>query len=99
MSTRRQSVNARPLNGPLAPWRLVLVMLAVATTSGTPLLQSVRTGAGLDLALGRALVVAIVLWVLLGWIDRVLARAELERRAAELDPTLDPALEPDPSRP
>ncbi|HEX4982358.1 MAG TPA: hypothetical protein VFV63_11690 [Ilumatobacteraceae bacterium] len=73
----------RPKSGPLGPWRLALVMLAVVSTSGAVLAQSVQTGDGLDLALGRALGVAIVLWILLGSIDRMLARAQHARHDDE----------------
>ena len=62
----------KPPSGPLGPWRLALVVFAVATTSGAVLAQSVQTGVGVDLALGRALAVAVVLWILLGSIDRIL---------------------------
>ena len=65
----------KPASGPLGPWRLALVMLAVAGTSGAVLAQSVQTGVGLDMALARALGVAVVLWILLGSIDRMLAHA------------------------
>ena len=64
----------KPPSGPLGPWRLALVVFAVAATSGAVLTQSVQTGVGVDLALGRALAVAVVLWILLGSIDRMLAR-------------------------
>ena len=81
MSRREKTIDDRPKSGPLGPWRLVLVMLAVGSTSGAVLAQSVQTGVGLDLALGRALGVAVVLWILLGSIDRVLARAQHARYA------------------
>jgi hypothetical protein len=81
MSRRKKGADARPKSGPIGPWRLALVMLAVASTSGAVLAQSVQTGVGLDLALGRALGVAVVLWILLGSIDRVLAHAQHERHA------------------
>ena len=83
MSRREKTIDDRPKSGPLGPWRLALVMLAVASTSGAVLAQSVQTGVGLDLALGRALGVAVVLWILLGWIDRVLARAQHARNTDE----------------
>jgi hypothetical protein len=83
MSRRDKTVDDRPKSGPLGPWRLALVMLAVVSTSGAVLVQSVKTGVDLDLALGRALGVAVVLWILLGWIDRVLARAQHARHADE----------------
>lgn len=73
---------AKPASGPLGPWRLALVMLAVAGTSGAVLVQSVQTGVGLDNALARALGVAVVLWILLGSIDRMLAHAHA-RHVAE----------------
>ena len=74
----------KPASGPLGPWRLVLVMLAVAGTSGAVLAQSVQTGVGLDMALARALGVAVVLWILLGSIDRMLAHAHARHAAEEL---------------
>ena len=83
MSRREKTVDDRPKSGPIGPWRLVLVMLAVVSTSGAVLAQSVQTGVGLDLALGRALGVAVVLWILLGSIDRVLARAQHARHTDE----------------
>jgi len=81
--SRRKGDTKLPASGPIGPWRLALVMLAVASTSGAVLVQSAQTGVGLDLALGRALGVAVVLWILLGSIDRVLARAQ-HRHAEEL---------------
>ena len=81
--SRRKDGAVRPASGPIGPWRLALVVLAVAGTSGAVLAQSVQTGVGLDLALGRALGVAVVLWILLGSIDRVLARAQHARHADE----------------
>jgi hypothetical protein len=79
----------KPPSGPLGPWRLVLVVFAVATTSGAVLAQSVQTGVGVDLALGRALAVAVVLWILLGSIDRILARASLARHHDERESIID----------
>jgi hypothetical protein len=82
----------KPASGPLGPWRLVLVMLAVAGTSGAVLAQAVQTGVGLDNALARALGVAVVLWILLGSIDRMLAHAharhveEAQLALTETDP-------------
>jgi len=73
----------KPASGPLGPWRLVIVMLAVAGTSGAVLAQSVQTGVGLDMALARALGVAVVLWILLGSIDRMLAHAHARHAADE----------------
>ncbi|HWM20027.1 MAG TPA: hypothetical protein VNO51_10090 [Ilumatobacteraceae bacterium] len=81
--SRRKDGAVRPASGPIGPWRLALVVLAVAGTSGAVLAQSVQTGVGLDLALGRALAVAVVLWILLGTIDRMLARASLARHHDE----------------
>ena len=73
--TAADKAASKPASGPLGPWRLALVMLAVAGTSGTALIQSAQTGVGLDNALARALGVAVVLWILLGSIDRMLAHA------------------------
>lgn len=83
MSRREKAIDDRPKSGPLGPWRLALVMLAVVSTSGAVLAQAVQTGVGLDLALVRALGVAVVLWILLGSIDRVLARAQHVRHTDE----------------
>jgi hypothetical protein len=79
--SRKKDAVVRPPSGPIGPWRLALVVLAVASTSGAVLAQSVQTGVGLDLALGRALAVAVVLWILLGSIDRMLARAAARHHA------------------
>ena len=84
----------KPPSGPLGPWRLVLVVFAVATTSGAVLAQSVQTGVGVDLALGRALAVAVVLWILLGSIDRVLAHAQHRHAHDQLTAATDPDQRP-----
>jgi hypothetical protein len=86
--SRKDKTTTKPASGPVGPWRLALVMLAVASTSGAALVQSAQTGVGLDHALGRALGVAVVLWILLGSIDRMLARAQL-RHAEEIAALID----------
>lgn len=60
--------------GPLGPWRLSASVLAAAVTSGPQLVAATSTGHELDQALGRSLAVASVTWVLLGVINRILAR-------------------------
>jgi hypothetical protein len=89
VSRRQKGADAGPKSGPIGPWRLALVMLAVVSTSGAVVAQSVQTGVDIDLALGRALGVAVVLWILLGSIDRVLARAQHARHADESAQTTD----------
>lgn len=83
--------------GPLDPWRLPAVVVGVAVTSGAALLEATRTGVHLDLVLLRAFVVGLVIWVLLGVINRVLAQAKVdsavERTRGELAA---PANDPDP---
>ena len=73
--------------GPLAPWRLVLVVALAAVTTGMPLMHAAQTGVGLDMALLRSFGIAFLAWVALGRINRVLGRAaadELQHPAARL---------------
>lgn len=68
--------------GPLAPWRLSIVVAVSAITTGQALLDAAQTGIQLDLALMRSFGVAFVLWIVLGKINRVLGDAQAESAAA-----------------
>lgn len=71
--------------GPLGPWRLTGAVLAVAVTTGPQLARATSSGHGLDQALGRALVVAVITWVLLGVIDRFLTETTVIGKEAPDD--------------
>ena len=64
------------LPGPLAPWRLSLVVALAAATTGMPLLRAASTGAQLDVALLRSFGIAFLAWIALGKINKVLAQVE-----------------------
>lgn len=85
--------------GPIDPWRLPAVVIGVALTSGAPLLQATQTGERLDEMLLRAFVVGLVIWILLGVINKMLVQASvlraLERTRLEL---AGPEPSPDPDR-
>ena len=68
------------LPGPLAPWRLCLVVALAAVTTGMPLVNAAKTGVGLDMALLRSFGIAFLAWVALGRINRVLGQAATEHR-------------------
>jgi len=73
--------------GPLAPWRLALVVALAAATTGMPLLDAAKTGVGLDLALLRSFGIAFLGWIALGRINHVLRQASADpaaRRAPRL---------------
>lgn len=67
--------------GPLAPWRLSIVVGIAAMTTGEPLIAAAETGSGLDMALLRSFGIAFLAWVALGKINRTLAQAEADRLA------------------
>lgn len=83
--------------GPLDPWRLPAVVIGVALTTGGPLLEATRTGHRLDEVLLRSLVVGLAVWILLGFVNKLLVQASVlsavERTRLELagyEPTSEP---------
>jgi hypothetical protein len=71
-TTDEPVVAVRP-PGPLAPWRLTLSVAVAAATTGMPLVDAAATGEQLDLALGKSFGAALLTWIAVGGINRVLA--------------------------
>lgn len=68
-------VRRRPGNGPLAPYRLVMTIGFALAVAGMPLWDSIETGNGLDEAMLRIGGAGVLMWVLSGHINRILAAA------------------------
>lgn len=68
--------------GPLAPWRFPVAVVASLALTGLPLGRAAGSGEHLDLALGRSLAAAALVWFVLGSINRILVTAEADRAAA-----------------
>lgn len=72
--------------GPLTPYRFPLSLGFAALVAGGPLLDAAQhDGAGLDMALLRALGAAVVMWIPTGIVDKMLLRVDA-------DPDPDPEL-------
>ena len=67
------------LPGPLAPWRLCIVVGVSSLTTGMALVHAAESGNGLDLALLRSFGIAFVTWIALGKINRVIGQVETDR--------------------
>jgi len=72
-----ETITALP--GPLAPWRLCIVVGVSSLTTGMALVHAAQSGVGLDLALLRSFGIAFVIWIALGKINRVLGQVETDR--------------------
>ena len=74
--SKGEVVVLRRLPGPLAPWRLSLVVALAAATTGMPLLRAASSGEQLDYALLRSFGIAFLAWIALGKINKVLGQVE-----------------------
>jgi len=72
------------LPGPLAPWRLVIVVTVSALLTGSKLIDAVSSGVGVDFALMRSFGVAFIVWIALGIINKVLVTATMRAIVAEV---------------
>jgi len=76
------AVSSSAGHGPLAPWRFPAAVGAALTLTGAPLIRAAMSGDGIDMALGRSLAAAALVWFVLGSINRILLTAETERITA-----------------
>ena len=59
--------------GPLGPYRFTITTAFAAVVTGAPLWRSLETGVGIDAALIRTGVASLLMWVLAGHVNRILA--------------------------
>lgn len=69
---------ALDLPGPLAPWRLVITVVATAVLTGQRLLDALMSGVDTDFALLRSFGVAALIWFSIGMVNRVLVAAMVQ---------------------
>ncbi len=69
--------------GPLAPWKLVITVVATAVLTGQQLLDATSSGVGVDFALLRSFAVAALVWFSVGMVNRVLVAATVQAIEAE----------------
>jgi hypothetical protein len=62
--------------GPLAPWRLSIAVAVSAAFTGLDLYDAAMTGVGVDMTLIRSFGVAFVVWIAVGFVNRVLRDAQ-----------------------
>lgn len=80
---RSERTEGLDLPGPLAPWRLVITVVATAVLTGQSLLDAVMTGVSVDFALLRSFGVAALVWCSVGMVNRVLVAAMVQALEAE----------------
>lgn len=66
------------LPGPLAPWRLVITVVATVVLTGQRLLDALMSGIDTDFALLRSFGVAALIWFSIGMVNRVLVAAMVQ---------------------
>lgn len=59
--------------GPLAPYRFIITVTFAFTVSGVALWDATETGEGIDLALLRIAGSALLAWIVVGRISKILA--------------------------
>ena len=75
----------RPGRGPIAPYRLLIVMLFVFAIVGRDLYAAAMTGANVDDALIRGAIAGIFAWFVLGRMNAILKQATPPKASAEED--------------
>lgn len=78
----------RPGRGPIAPYRLVIVVAFTILIGGDQLWTAAQTGVDVDSALVRCLLAGTFAWLVLGWTNSILKTASPPRPApADVDVT------------